>query len=35
VKKYLGKISREQMVDVDDVMDISLGRHVPEDVDTP
>lgn len=35
VKKYLGKISREQMVEVDDAMDISLGRHVPEDVDAP
>lgn len=35
VKKYLGKISREQMVEVDDVMDISLGRHIPEEVDAP
>lgn len=35
VKKYLCKLSREQMYKVDEVLDISLGIHVPEDVEAP
>ena len=30
VKKYLGKLSKEQMNEVDDCIEISLGLHIPE-----
>lgn len=37
VKKYLGKISREQMEGVSEAVSISLGddREIPEEVEAP
>ena len=35
IKKYMGKLTTEQMHDVDDCIEISLGLRIPEDTDAP
>ena len=35
VKKYLGKVTREQMNGVSDAVLISLGQEIPEEVEAP
>lgn len=35
VKKYLGRMSREQMDEINICVEISIGRPLPEDVEAP
>lgn len=35
VKRYLGKINRDQMESVDNAIQISLGLSIPEDLEAP
>lgn len=35
VKKYLGKVNREQMSGIDEAVLISLGQSIPEEVEAP
>ncbi len=35
IRSYLGKISRQQMAGVEEAIEISLGLHIPEDVEAP
>ena len=35
VKKYMGRLDKEQMRRVDDCIEISLGLQIPEDIEAP
>ena len=35
VKKYMGRLDKEQMRKVDDCIEISLGLHIPECAEEP
>ena len=35
IRSYLGKINRQQMTGVEEAIEISLGLHIPEDVEAP
>ena len=35
VKKYMGRLDKEQMRKVDDCIEISLGLQIPEDTEAP
>ena len=35
VKKYLGKVNREQMSGIDEAVLVSLGQAIPEEVEAP
>ena len=32
---YLGKLTKEQLSEIDDYLKISLGMHIPETVEAP
>ena len=33
IKGYIGKLTKEQMVEIDEYLKISLGMHIPESVE--
>ena len=35
IKGYLGKLTREQLLEIDDYLKISLGMYIPETVEAP
>lgn len=35
IRSYLGKINQQQMTGVEEAIEISLGLHIPEDVEAP
>lgn len=35
IKKFLGRLSREEMDGIDDAVQVSLGLYIPEDVEAP
>ena len=35
VKKYMGRLDKLQMSKVDDCIEVSLGLHIPEDIEAP
>ena len=35
IKGYLGKLTKEQLSEIDDYLKISLGMHIPETVEAP
>ena len=35
IKGYLGKLTKEQLGEIDDYLKISLGMYIPETVEAP
>lgn len=35
IKKFLGNLSREEMDDINGVIEISLGLYIPEEIEAP
>ena len=35
IKSYLGKLTKEQLLEIDDYLKVSLGMYIPETVEAP